>query len=154
MKRGVWITLAALLAFAAIILARLPAAWILPASGKSAIGCTGVDGTLWSGSCAGLFVQRKPVGDLTWELRPLRLFAGRLAAHVTLNSAMGQGSAEAEAGLGGKLSARDLTADLPLDPKLMPGLPPGLRGRAHLALVARGARGRRAAAPRGAHRGA
>ncbi len=135
MKRGLWITLAALLAFAAIILARLPAAWILPASPQSAVGCTGVEGTLWSGSCAGLFVQRKPVGDLTWELKPRRLLAGRLAAHLTLNSAMGQGSAEAEVGLNGQLTAHDLTGDLPLDPKLMPGLPPGLRGQAHLALA-------------------
>ena len=135
MKRGVWITLAALLAFAAIILARLPAAWILPASGRAAVGCTGVDGTLWSGSCAGLFVQRKPFGDLTWELKPRRLLAGRLAAHLTLSSPLGQGSAEAELGLSGQLIAHDLNADLPLDPRLMPGLPPGLRGQAHLALA-------------------
>jgi general secretion pathway protein N len=134
-KRGVWLALAALLAFAAIILARLPAAWIVPASPQSAVGCTGVEGTLWSGSCAGLFVQRKPVGDLTWELKPRRLLAGRLAAHLTLSSALGHGSAEAEVGLGGALSAHDLSADLPLDPKLMPGLPPGLRGQAHLALA-------------------
>jgi len=134
-RRGLWITLAALLAFAAIILARLPAAWVVPASGKSAMGCSGVDGTLWSGSCAGLFVDRKPVGDLTWELKPRRLLSGRLAAHVTLASALAHGSADAEVGLQGQLVAHDLTADLPLDPKIMPGLPPGLRGQAHLALA-------------------
>jgi hypothetical protein len=134
-RRGLWITLAALLAFAVIILARLPASWVVPASGKSAIGCTGVEGTLWSGSCTGLFVERKPVGDLTWEFRPGRLLAGRLAAHVTLASALAHGSADAEVGLGGQLVARNLSADLPLDPKLMPGLPPGLRGQAHLALA-------------------
>jgi general secretion pathway protein N len=134
-KRGVWITLAALVAFAAIILARLPAAWVLPASGKSTLGCSGVEGTLWSGSCAGLTVQRRPLGDLTWELKPRRLLAGRLAAHLTLNGPTGQGSTEAEVGLGGNLTAHQLTADLPLDPKLMPGLPSGLRGQAHLALA-------------------
>jgi general secretion pathway protein N len=134
-KRSLWITLAAVLAFAAIILARLPAAWVVPGSGKSAVGCTGVEGSVWSGSCSGLFIDRKPVGDLTWELHPLRLFAGRLAAHVTLVSPMGHGSADAELGLHGHLLARNLSAELPLDPKLMPGLPPGMRGQAHLALT-------------------
>ncbi|HEY2807300.1 MAG TPA: type II secretion system protein N [Steroidobacteraceae bacterium] len=135
MKRGLWITLAALLAFAGIILARLPASWVVPASGRAAIGCTGVDGTLWSGSCSGLFVQRMPVGDLTWELRPLRLLAGRLAAHVTLASPLAHGSADAELGLHEYLLAQNLSAEVPLDPALMPGLPPQLRGQAHLALT-------------------
>jgi general secretion pathway protein N len=133
-RRGLWITLAALLAFAAIILARLPASWVVPAAGRSVAGCTGVDGTLWSGTCTGLFVDARPVGDLSWDLRPQRLFAGRLAAHVTLVSAAAQGTADAEVGLHQHLVARNLAADLPLDPKLIPGLPPGLRGQAHLAL--------------------
>ncbi len=135
MKRQLWVILAALLAFAAIILARLPASWVVPASGKSSIGCSGVDGTLWSGSCSGLFVQRKPVGDLTWELRPLRLFAGRLAAHVTLVSPLAHGSADAEVGMHDYLLAQNVDADVPLDPALMPGLPPKLRGQSHLALT-------------------
>lgn len=134
MRRPAWIILAALLAFAVIILARLPAAWVVPASGKSAYGCTGIEGTLWSGSCSGLFVARKPVGDLTWELKPLRLFLGRLAAHVTLASAQGTGSADAEMGLHEHVVVHNVRGELPLDPKLMPGLPPGLRGQAHLAL--------------------
>jgi general secretion pathway protein N len=134
-RRGLWITCAALLAFAAIVVARLPASWVVPASGKSFVSCTAVDGTLWSGNCSGLFVDRKPVGDLTWELHPQRLLAGRLAAHVTLASAAAHGSADAEVGLHEHLVAHDLTADLPLDPKVMPGLPPGLRGQAHLALA-------------------
>ncbi len=134
MRRAAWITLAALLAFAAIVLARLPAAWVVPAAGTAATGCTAVEGSLWSGSCAGLFVQRKPVGDVSWELHPWRLFAGRLAAHVNLSSPAAVGSADAEVGPGQHLLARNLDADLPLDPKLLPGLPPGLRGQAHLGL--------------------
>jgi general secretion pathway protein N len=133
-RRAAWITLAALLAFAAIVLARLPAAWVVPAAGTAATGCTSVEGSLWSGSCVGLFLERKPVGDLTWDLHPWRLFAGRLAAHLTLSSPAAAGSADAELGLGKHVVARNLDADMPLDPKLLPGLPPGLRGQAHLAL--------------------
>jgi general secretion pathway protein N len=134
-KRPLGIILAALLAFAAIVLARLPAAWVVPGAGNATAGCSSVDGSLWSGSCAGLFVQRKPVGDLSWDLHPWRLFAGRLAAHVTLSSPAVHGSADAEVGLGRHVLARALNADLPLDPHLLPGLPPALRGQAHLALA-------------------
>jgi general secretion pathway protein N len=130
----VWITLAALLAFAAIVLARLPAAWVVPAPGRAAAGCTSVEGSVWSGSCAGLFIERKPVGEVTWELHPWRLFAGRLAAHITLSSPAARGSADAEVGLSKHVVARNLDADMPLDPKLLAGLPPGLRGQAHLGL--------------------
>ena len=134
MTRSVWIIGAALLAFAAILVVRLPASWVVPAPGKAIAGCMSTEGTLWSGSCSGLIVDGRPVGDLTWELHPLRLLAGRLAAHVTLAGAGMQGSADAEAGLHRHLLARNLTARLPLDPQLLPGLPGGVRGQAQLAL--------------------
>ena len=81
MKRGLWITLAALLAFAAIIVARLPASWVVPGSGKHPAGCAVVEGTLWNGLCTGLTVAGSSVGDLTWELHPQRLYAGPDFAH-------------------------------------------------------------------------
>ncbi|MBS0578694.1 MAG: type II secretion system protein N [Proteobacteria bacterium] len=134
MTRGLWITGAALLAFAVILVVRLPASWVVPAPGKAPAGCMSAEGTLWSGSCSGLIVAGRPLGDLTWQLHPLRLLAGRLAAHVTLAGPALQGSADAEAGLRGHLVARNLDARLPLDPQLLPGLPGGVRGEAQLAL--------------------
>jgi general secretion pathway protein N len=134
-KRSLWLLLAALCAFAVILVARLPAAWVVPAPGKAAAGCIATEGTLWRGSCSGLVVNGTPAGDLTWELHPLRLFAGRLAAHVSLAGPALQGSAEAEAGLRGLLLARAVQASLPLDPRILPGLPAGLRGQAQLALA-------------------
>lgn len=134
MRRGLWITLAASLAFAAIILARLPAAWVVPGAGKSPAGCASANGTLWSGTCLGLTLEHQGFGDISWELRPARLLAGRLAAHVILTGPQVRGGADAEAGFHQHLILRDLSADLPLDPTYMRGLPAGVRGQARLRL--------------------
>ena len=135
MKRVLWITLLAAVAFLGVLVARMPAGWVLPA--RTAQGsCTSLDGTLWSGSCSGLTVGRTALGDLSWDLRVLPLLRGRLAAHLSLAGPI-TASGDVELGLGQHLTARNLTADLPLDPRLLPGMPQELSGRAHaeLALV-------------------
>jgi general secretion pathway protein N len=132
-KRGIWITLLAAAAFLAIFIARLPAAWVIP-PGAARGACTSLEGSLWSGECAGLTIERRPAGDLSWELHPLQLLLGRLAGHVSLAGPAATLGADVEAGFGGRVTVRHLTGDLPLDPALMPGLPPELHGRAHLDL--------------------
>ena len=134
MKRTVGITLAAILAFAAILIARMPASWLMPQGPKAAFSCTADRGfpverivrrTHFPAHC--------PLGDVSWELAPLKLLLARLAAHVTLTREAAHASADVEVGLSGRLTARNLIADLPLDPKLMPGLPPKMSGDAHAA---------------------
>jgi general secretion pathway protein N len=132
-KREIWTALLAVLAFAVIFLARMPAAWLIPAGGAHD-ACASVDGSLWSGVCNGLTVERTPVGDVTWRLLPLRLFAGKLAAHITVTRGAATLHADAEAGFGQHIALRRLLADLPLDPAIVPGLPATLSGRAHLDL--------------------
>ena len=134
MKRGVWIALLAAVAFAAIVIARMPAAWFVPTA-SAAGSCAAVEGSLWSGSCTELTVRGTPVGDVSWELRPLRLLAGKLAAHVTVVRGAASASGDAELGFGGRLTARNIVADLPLDPKLIPAVPATLHGRAHAELA-------------------
>ncbi|MGH8295192.1 MAG: type II secretion system protein N [Steroidobacteraceae bacterium] len=135
MKRTVIVIVLAVVAFAAIVLARLPARWVLP-TGGSTFSCASVEGSLWSGYCSGLKVNGAPLGDLAWQLRPSRLLLGKLAAHVDLEhppatSARG----DVEIGLGGTITARNLTASLPLDPKVLPGIPPTLTGTIHFDLA-------------------
>jgi len=133
-KRGLWIALLAAVAFAVIVLARMPAAWFVPTA-RGAGSCESVEGSLWSGTCTDLTVSGTPVGDVSWELHPLRLLAGKLAAHVKAVSGAASASADVELGFGQRLTARNLVADLPLDPKTMPGVPATLRGRAHAELA-------------------
>ena len=135
MRRGIWIALLAAVAFAAILLARMPAAWIIPAGGVRGCACAGVDGSLWSGVCTALTVQRTPVGDVSWELHPWRLLLGELAAHIAVTRGAGNLDAEVELRFGQQVTVRHAVADLPLDPALIPGLPADLHGRAHLDLA-------------------
>jgi hypothetical protein len=133
-RRGLWIGCATAVAFVVILVARLPAAWVIPSTGPNA-PCTAVDGSLWSGSCSGMTYARNPLGDVSWELRPLQLCLGRLAAHVSAVHAGAQASADVELTFGQRLTARRLVGDLPLDPNVIPGLPPTLSGRLHLDLA-------------------
>ena len=135
MKRPLWIALLAAVAFVVIMLARMPAAWVVPARGPQ-WACASIEGSLWSGTCAGLAVSGKPLGDLSWELHPLRLVAGRLAAHLTLGRGPADAAADVELTLFGQhVIARNLVADLPLDPALLPAVPAELHGRAHAELA-------------------
>jgi general secretion pathway protein N len=133
-RGSLWIALLAAAAFVAIVLARMPAAWVLPARGPQ-WACASVDGSLWGGICAGLTVSGTPLGDMSWELHPLRLLTGRLAAHLTLSHGPGDAAADVELTFGQRLTARNVLADLPLDPALLPSVPANLHGRAHLELA-------------------
>ena len=134
MRRSLWIALLAAVAFVVIVLARMPAAWVLPARGAQ-WACASIDGSLWGGICAGLTVSGTPLGDMSWELHPLRLLTGRLAAHLTLSHGPGDAAADVELTFGQRLTARNVLADLPLDPALLPSVPANLHGRAHLELA-------------------
>ena len=133
MRRVILITGLAVIAFTAILVARLPASWVVPTP-PSRIACTATDGTLWNGSCAGLMVQGQPVGDVSWQLHPLRLLAGKLAAHVQLTRT-GTGSAQTdfESDFSGKnVTLRNLKADFRMDPALMTQVHLDLHGSAHV----------------------
>src|SRR6185437_13423316 len=135
MKRTLTVIGLVIVAFAAIVLARLPASWLLP-TGGAAFSCASVDGSLWSGYCSGLRVRGAALGDLTWQLRPARLLLGKVAAHIDLEhppTTSAQG--DVEIGLGGTVVARNLTASIPLDPKVIPAVPPTLTGALHLDLA-------------------
>jgi general secretion pathway protein N len=133
-KRALWIALLSAVAFGVIVLARLPADWVIPADRTQGF-CTSVEGSLWSGTCAGLTVSGTPVGDVSWQLQPLRLLAGALAAHVTVTHGVANASADVELSFGERVTARNLVADVPLDAKLIPGVPVNLHGHAHLDLT-------------------
>jgi len=126
-------TLLAAIAFAVIVLARLPASWVFP--NKPDLNCASIEGTVWSGSCQGLVAQGFALGDLVWELAPLRLLTGKLAAHLTLAHGPLAVRGDLAAGFGGSLTLRNLTADVPLDPALIPRVPRQLRGSVHAELA-------------------
>lgn len=135
MRRTFWIVLLAVVAFAVIILTRLPASWVVPSGGTAGFACASVEGSVWSGACTGMAVQRVALGDLTWDLRPARLLAGELAAHVTLAHGPIGAQGDVALGLGRRLTLRNLTADLPIDHRTLPQVPRDLSGTLHVDLA-------------------
>ena len=124
---------AAAAVFVVVLVARMPASWVIPTSGANAL-CASVEGSLWSGSCSAMSIAHNPLGDVSWELHPLRLFLGQLAVHASAVHGAAQVSADVELSFGQRITARRLVGDLPLDPAIIPGLPASLRGQAHFDL--------------------
>jgi len=137
MKRTIWLIFFGALVFGGIVVARLPASWVLPGP-KSGVTCSDADGTIWTGTCTGLTVQQQPVGDLSWDVHASRLLAGKLNADVVITRPTGAAQGNLEVGFDKSIIARDVKADLPLDRELASALPPNLqslRGKIHAELV-------------------
>jgi general secretion pathway protein N len=120
------ITVLAVVAFAVIVIARLPASWVVPAP-PAAFSCAAVDGSIWSGTCAGLSVQGAPMGDVVWDMHALRLLLGKLSVNIVLTRPTGSLRGDFDVGLDKSLTARNVQADFPLDRDVMSLLPAGLR---------------------------
>jgi hypothetical protein len=130
MKRTLWLVAFGVLVFAGILIVQLPATWIMP-DPKSGVTCSDVDGTIWNGTCTGLTFQQQPVGDVSWEVHPSRLLAGKLSSEVVLTRPDGTAHGNVEVGMDKNISARDIQADLPLEQSFIPALPPDLHGKLH-----------------------
>jgi general secretion pathway protein N len=125
-RRGLWITVLAVVAFAVIVIARLPATWVIPAP-PSVVSCASVDGSIWSGTCGGLTVQGAPMGDLTWNVYAWRLLIGQLSANILLTRPTGSVHGDFDFALNKSISVRNLQADVPLDQDVKALLPRNLR---------------------------
>lgn len=126
MLRGFLIAVLAVVAFAVIVIARLPASWVIPEP-PSDVTCAAVDGSIWNGSCTGLTAERSTVGDVTWKVQPLRLLKGKLCAKVTLTRPTGSVRGDLEIGLDKSITASNVQAAFPLDQEVMSLLPQNLR---------------------------
>jgi general secretion pathway protein N len=135
MRRTFWIALLAAVAFVVIVLTRLPASWVVPSGDRAGFSCASVDGSVWSGTCGGISVRGVALGDLTWDLKPLQLLTGALAAHVTLLHGPISMRGDAALGFGQRLTLRNLTADSAVDHRTLPQLPRGLSGTLHVDLA-------------------
>jgi general secretion pathway protein N len=125
-RRGIWITVLAVAAFAVIVIARLPASWVVPAP-PAPVACAAVDGSIWSGTCTGLTAQGAPIGDVTWSVYALRLFTGKLSANIPLVRPTGAIQGDFDVGFDKSVTARNVTARVPLDQSLLSLLPRGLQ---------------------------
>jgi hypothetical protein len=122
-------------AFLLVSLCRLPLRWttpLLPAS----LHCESPQGSLWDGRCASLSLRRGSgfllLGDVAWQLRPLRLLAAKVALDVKMRRGAAQAAGRLELGITGQELA-GLAAQGPLEAALLPGFPPGWSGTLEVA---------------------
>jgi len=126
-KRTIWLIVFGVLVFVGIVVARLPASWVLPGP-QSGMTCSEADGTVWNGSCTGLTVQNQPVGDLSWEIHAMRLLSGKINADLVVTRPTGALRGNVETGFDKQVIAHDVVLDLPIDPEMAAALGPNLRG--------------------------
>jgi general secretion pathway protein N len=129
--------------FFSIVLYSMPASWVVPRP-PAVVTCGAVTGSIWHGNCAGLTLAGQPWGDVRWSLHAGSLLALMLNAHVSVSRGPARAEADVSTGLtglaalargAGRITLRNLEADLPLDPALIPLMPPAYGGRAHAELT-------------------
>ena len=108
----------------ALFPARVAYHWASPPD----VAVSGIEGTIWSGRAlegevAGLYIR-----DISWRMRPLALFTGRLSYAVEAEAASGFASADVAIGAGGRASLKNLTASLSLQALQQVAGMPGLDG--------------------------
>jgi general secretion pathway protein N len=128
--------LLAALGFVLVLIVRFPARWVGPLLPRGT-QCQQLDGSAWSGSCAGLTTGGTGVGDLTWELHALQLLRGRLELQLDVTNQTGYLRGAVAVGPGGALHGRDVTVDFPLTSALVASLPAGAHAQlqGHLARI-------------------
>src|SRR5687767_11705965 len=123
MKRAIWIGVLAVLAFASILIVRLPASWFAGAL-PSDISCGQITGTVWNGGCGALAVRNAALGDLKWRLQPAGLLGRELVSQLALEGPTGSATALVAARSEEHITARNLRAKFSLNPALFTSLPP------------------------------
>jgi len=127
--------LAAIIAAALLVtlLIRWPLSWTvhwLPDS----LHCAYPAGSVWRGRCAALTVAQLRLGETSWQLRPLALLRGALAASVQSRQGPDRLKADIELRPGGRRIARNVAAELRLGEGLLQRNAMGLTGQLQLQL--------------------
>lgn len=96
------------------------------------IQMSGIQGTVWNGGARAFSTNGIYLRDLTWRMRPLQLFTGKMLYEINGSPVSGFVEGEVLVGLGGSLVLRDLTASVPLQMFASAANIAGLRGSASL----------------------
>lgn len=135
MKRALTLLLAALV-FLAVLIAHLPARWLLPAL-RGQLHCASAAGTVWDGDCTGARLRGFPLDQLTWQVRARALLRGRLVAQLSAVRRGASASGEVSLPWHGPIEARNVFARVPITPETLPAVPAFIAGtiEAHLERV-------------------
>ncbi|WP_417358381.1 type II secretion system protein N [Gallaecimonas pentaromativorans] len=116
MKAAKWIGLG-LVFFLVALVWQLPAAVVLGhAKLPKEVGIEGVSGTVWQGRVESLSLAGTAFKDVTWQLHPLALFTGKVAASIKSRPDRTRLSGDLAVGFGGKLAIENLIVRVPVAP--------------------------------------
>ena len=114
MRQARFLVIAGVLALLLSLVALVPARVALPLAGVPAAVADGLSGTLWSGSARHVTVSGIQLGPVRWQLKPLRLLGGQVAATVDAKLPDGFLTGQFALSLKGGVTARDIEAAAPL----------------------------------------
>ncbi len=111
-KRGLLLiaVLTVVLALVIMFPARIAYRWVAPPD----LAVSGIHGTVWSGKADAVTMDGIYLSDVSWRIRPLRLFVGTAAYHVKASPSRGFVEGDIGMGIGGTLTVSDLAASVPL----------------------------------------
>lgn len=114
------LALVGLVTFLGALILQLPARVVLPLAGLGPAVASGVSGTIWHGTARSATVAGRVLGPVAWQLRPLQLLRGTIAADVDGKLPGGFVTGRLGVGLGGGFRAGNLEITVPLA-VLVPG---------------------------------
>jgi general secretion pathway protein N len=102
-------------AFILFTLTSIPAS-VLTNQLPDTIRLSGVSGSLWNGAARSINITNWQLRDVHWDLNPVALLAGRLAANISAEVAGGEINSDASINLFGAISVSNLNAAGPIVP--------------------------------------
>jgi hypothetical protein len=118
---------AAVLVFLAVLIWQLPASWLRSYLPKQVV-CADLAGTAWNGQCVALVFNGQAIGDVTWDVSPLKALTGRVVGDVAVTRVNAAVTATLALAFSGDGELTNFKARLPLEPGLAPGVPNNLSG--------------------------
>jgi len=129
-KRGLLLVAALTLLLALVVSfpARIAYQWAAPPE----LAVSGIHGSAWSGKADAVAMDGIYLSDVSWQIRPMHLFTGKLVYRVKGAPISGFVEGNVGIGIGGTLTVSDLSASLPLLALAQALRVRGLRGDASL----------------------
>ena len=129
-RRG--LILLAILVLAIGLIAMFPARVAYHWASPPFVAMSGIHGTIWNGSAREFSTSGVYLRDLTWRMRPLQLFTGKVVYDISGSPVSGFFESEVTLSLGGTVVLTNLSAAVPLSMFERASKVAGLRGNASL----------------------
>ena len=113
-QRNRGLTLLAILTLVIALVITFPARIAYQWASPPHVKLSGIQGTIWSGNAREFSTNGVYLHDLTWQMKPLRLFTGKAVYDISGSPVSGFFESQIALGFGGTLTLENLSASVPL----------------------------------------